>query len=66
MMDMKHARTLSAHRQGESGSGGTSAFRLAFAPVFGFQAMKRREFANGLRPILEGERATHEAEIEYP
>ena len=49
----------------ESGSGGTSAFRLAFAPVFGFQAMKRREFANGLKPILEGERATHEAEIEF-
>jgi hypothetical protein len=49
----------------ESGSGGTSAFRLAFAPIFGFQTMKRREFANGLKPILEGERATQEAEIEY-
>ena len=49
----------------ESGSGGSSAFRLAFAPVYGFQSLKRREFANGLKPILEGERATHEAEIEY-
>jgi hypothetical protein len=49
----------------ESGSGGTSAFRFAFTPVFGFQALKRREFANGLKPILEGDRATHEAEIEY-
>jgi hypothetical protein len=49
----------------DSGSGGTSAFRLAFAPIFGFQAMKRREFADGLKPVLEGERATHEAEIEY-
>ena len=49
----------------ESGSGGTSAFRLAFAPIFGFQAMKRREFANGLKPVLEGEHATHEAEIEF-
>jgi replicative DNA helicase len=49
----------------ESGSGGTSAFRLAFAAVHGFQTMKRREFANGLKPILEGERATHESEIEY-
>src|SRR5262245_21160089 len=33
----------------ESGSGGSSAFRLAFAPIFGFQALKRREFANGLK-----------------
>ncbi len=49
----------------ESGSGGTSAFRLAFGPIFGFQALKRREFANGLKPILEGECATLEAEIEY-
>jgi hypothetical protein len=49
----------------ESGSGGTSAFRLAFAPVLGFQATERREFVNGLKPILEGERSTHEAEIEY-
>ena len=49
----------------ESGSGGTSAFRLAFASVLGFQAMKRKEFATGLKPILKGERATREAEIEY-
>src|SRR5262245_46121932 len=31
----------------ESGSGGTSAFRLAFAPLYGYQALKRREFTNG-------------------
>jgi Protein of unknown function (DUF3987) len=49
----------------ESGSGGTSAFRLAFAPLYGYQALKRREFTNGLKPILESERSIHEAEIDY-
>jgi hypothetical protein len=49
----------------ESGSGGTSAFKLAFAPIFGFQTLKRREFANGFKPTLEGERATHESELDY-
>ena len=39
----------------QSGSGGSGAYRLAMAPLAGFQAAERRAFENGIKPAIEAE-----------
>jgi hypothetical protein len=46
-----------------SGSGGSSAFAKATAPLMGLQALLRREFDENERPRLEARRERIEAEI---
>lgn len=39
-----------------SGSGGSSAYKLAAGPLYGYQANKRREFENSDKPAKEAEK----------
>ena len=48
----------------QSGSGGSGAYRLAMAPLNGFQAAERRNFESGLKPAIEGEREAVQIDIE--
>jgi hypothetical protein len=48
----------------QSGSGGSGAYRLAMAPLNGFQAAERRSFESGLKPQIEGEREAVQIDIE--
>ena len=47
----------------QSGSGGSSAFKLAAAPIFGRQALLRREHEEFNKPGAEAERDAAQAEI---
>jgi len=48
----------------QSGSGGSGAYRLAMAPLNGFQAAERRAFESGLKPQIEAEREAVQIDIE--
>lgn len=47
-----------------SGTGGSSAFRKATAPLYGLQALLRREFEEDEKPGLEARKERIEAEIQ--
>jgi hypothetical protein len=48
----------------QSGSGGSGAYRLAMAPLHGFQAAERRGFEGGIKPQIEAEREAVQIDIE--
>lgn len=48
----------------QSGSGGSSAFKLAAAPYFGRQALLRREYEEDIKPGAEAEKDAAMAEIQ--
>jgi uncharacterized protein DUF3987 len=48
----------------QSGSGGSTAFKHAMAPIRGSQALNRREHETSVKPHLEGRRTVVEQQIE--